>query len=77
MSLFEEMKKDLPYVRKFILEEGRDLIYKNKQISTQYNILQQPDGRAFLLDLNDEDENVIIRELNKDEYKLLDNYANM
>ncbi|OCR95659.1 hypothetical protein CFT12S02847_07555 [Campylobacter fetus subsp. testudinum] len=66
--LYEAVKKDLLEVRKFILD---------KEISTEYNILQQPDGKAFLIHLNENDETIIVRELNSDEYKLLDDYTNL
>ncbi|EAJ5693215.1 hypothetical protein IO424_001778 [Campylobacter fetus] len=77
MSIYEAAKKDLLQVRKFILEEGRELIYDNKEISAEYNILQQPDGKAFLIHLNENDETIIVRELDSDEYKLLDDYTNL
>lgn len=62
-------------VRAYLLQTGQNIIYNHSEISNEYNILQQPDGKAYLLG-NDPltNKTIKLRELNKDEYELLDKY---
>lgn len=54
-----------------LLKQGYNAIYFDKDISEQYCLQLQPDGKCYLLK-NDTKDNEILRELNADEYAKLD-----
>ncbi|OCR87730.1 hypothetical protein CFT12S00416_07840 [Campylobacter fetus subsp. testudinum] len=57
-----------------ILDNGQSLIFQDKSISKDYLIEQTPEGKAYLITLDENYKNKTIRELTQDEYKLLPKY---
>lgn len=56
-----------------LLKNGHNAIYYDEDISTQYNILNKPDGKCYFLDPDSKSRtNEILRELTPQEYAKID-----
>ncbi|PAF46191.1 hypothetical protein BKH46_08625 [Helicobacter sp. 12S02634-8] len=56
-----------------LLQEGHSAIYYDENISKEYNLLLQPDGKCYLIKYEDTlQKSQILRELTQEEYAKLD-----
>lgn len=70
-EILEAVERTSPRLE--LLKSGYDAIYWDKEVSKEYMLLHQPDGKCYLIDYDDNlKQNIIIRELNKEEYSKID-----